>query len=95
MDLMARIGANLRAGSLCGHGQLGYNPVDSALKHFGDEFLAQMGGYSLLSIPRFVGPLTTRRGAQADGETPTATVKLDFVVKLEPAALTNAALEAD
>ncbi len=95
MDLMARIGANLRAGSLCGHGQLGYNPVDSALKHFGDEFLAQMGGYSPLSIPRFVGPLTTRRGAQADGETPTARVKLDFVVKLEPVALTNAVLEAD
>jgi NADH:ubiquinone oxidoreductase subunit F (NADH-binding)/(2Fe-2S) ferredoxin len=95
MELMARIGANLRAGSLCGHGQLGYNPVDSALKHFGDEFQAQMDGHGTLPIARFVGPQTTRRGAQADGETPTATVKLDFVAKLESVALTSAAPEAD
>lgn len=95
MSLMARIGANLRAGSLCGHGQLGYNPVDSALKHFGDEFLAQMGGYSTLPIAPFVGPLTTRRGAHTESETPTAAVKLDFVVNIEPVALKSAAPEAD
>jgi len=28
----------MQAGSLCGHGQLGFNPVASALKHFGQEF---------------------------------------------------------
>jgi NADH:ubiquinone oxidoreductase subunit F (NADH-binding)/(2Fe-2S) ferredoxin len=95
MNLMARIGVNLRAGSLCGHGQLGYNPVESALKNFGDEFLAQMSGNGPIPIAPFVGPLTTRRGAQANGATPTATVKLDFVVKLEPAALSIAAPEVD
>jgi hypothetical protein len=95
MNLMARIGANLRAGSLCGHGQLGYNPVESALKNFSDEFLAQMSGNGVIPIAPFVGPLTTRRGAQANGATPTATVKLDFVVKLEPAALSIAAPEVD
>lgn len=94
MQLMARIGANLRVGSLCGHGQLGYNPVDSALKHFEEEFLAQMGGKGTLPIARFVGPQTTRRGAQADGETPTATVKHDFVTKLEPVSLSNVGPEA-
>ncbi len=38
LDLMARIGSAMKIGSLCGHGQLGYNPISSALKFFGDEF---------------------------------------------------------
>jgi NADH:ubiquinone oxidoreductase subunit F (NADH-binding) len=38
LDLMARIGGAMKTGSLCGHGQLGYNPISSALKFFGDEF---------------------------------------------------------
>jgi NADH:ubiquinone oxidoreductase subunit F (NADH-binding) len=38
LDLMARIGSAMKTGSLCGHGQLGYNPISSALKFFGDEF---------------------------------------------------------
>ena len=90
LDLMAKVGANLRAGSLCGHGQLGYNPVDSALKHFADEFQAQMEGEGPIPIARFVGPSVTRRGAQSDGGTPTAMVKGDFVVKLEPIAANGA-----
>ena len=38
LELMHTIGQNMQAGSLCGHGQLGFNPVTSALKYFGEEF---------------------------------------------------------
>jgi NADH-quinone oxidoreductase subunit F len=84
LELMDRIGRNMRAGSLCGHGQLGFNPVSSALKAFGDEFKAQMSGNGPIPIPAFVGPRSTRRGAQMTGDTPTAAVYPDFVIHLEP-----------
>ncbi len=42
LDLMQRVGKQMQAGSLCGHGQLGFNPVSSALKYFGDEFEAHI-----------------------------------------------------
>ena len=38
LQLMHTVGTNMAAGSLCGHGQLGFNPVKSALNFFGDEF---------------------------------------------------------
>ena len=38
LELMGQVGQNMQAGSLCGHGQLGFNPVSSALRYFGDEF---------------------------------------------------------
>lgn len=38
LNLMRRVGGNMQAGSLCGHGQLGFNPVSSALREFGSEF---------------------------------------------------------
>ena len=38
LALMRNIGENMQAGSLCGHGQLGFNPVASALRYFGQEF---------------------------------------------------------
>ena len=38
LELMRKIGVNMQAGSLCGHGQLGFNPVSSALQYFGGEF---------------------------------------------------------
>lgn len=38
VQLLERVGTTMQAGSLCGHGQLGYNPVRSALRFFGDEF---------------------------------------------------------
>jgi NADH:ubiquinone oxidoreductase subunit F (NADH-binding) len=38
LPLMRSIGENMQAGSLCGHGQLGFNPVASALRYFGHEF---------------------------------------------------------
>ncbi|MBT3941342.1 MAG: NADH-quinone oxidoreductase subunit F [Chloroflexi bacterium] len=42
LELMERMGASMRMGSLCGHGQLGYNPVASALKYFEDDFNSHM-----------------------------------------------------
>ncbi len=42
LALMRDIGENMQAGSLCGHGQLGFNPVSSALRYFGDEFDAHI-----------------------------------------------------
>jgi NADH:ubiquinone oxidoreductase subunit F (NADH-binding) len=42
LDLMRNIGENMQAGSLCGHGQLGFNPVASALRHFMSEFEAHI-----------------------------------------------------
>ena len=38
VDLCESVGQTMQAGSLCGHGQLGYNPIKSALNHFGEEF---------------------------------------------------------
>jgi NADH:ubiquinone oxidoreductase subunit F (NADH-binding) len=38
LELMKSIGENMQAGSLCGHGQLGFNPVSSALRYFRAEF---------------------------------------------------------
>ena len=38
MDVIKKIGNSMKTGSLCGHGQLGYNPVSSAVKYFKDEF---------------------------------------------------------
>ncbi|MBM3939318.1 MAG: NADH-quinone oxidoreductase subunit F [SAR202 cluster bacterium] len=84
LDLMDRVGRNMRAGSLCGHGQLGYNPVSSALKAFADEFKAQMSDAGPIPIPPFVGPRSTRRGAQMTGDTPTAQVYPEFVINLQP-----------
>ena len=42
LTLMRSIGENMQAGSLCGHGQLGFNPVSSALRYFGPEFDAHI-----------------------------------------------------
>jgi len=42
LALMERMGASMRMGSLCGHGQLGYNPVASALKYFEADFRSHM-----------------------------------------------------
>jgi NADH:ubiquinone oxidoreductase subunit F (NADH-binding)/(2Fe-2S) ferredoxin len=42
LELMRSVGLNMQAGSLCGHGQLGFNPVSSAIKYFGGEFDAHI-----------------------------------------------------
>ena len=40
VDLMKQIGQTMQAGSLCGHGQLGFNPIESAMKHFKEDWNA-------------------------------------------------------
>jgi NADH:ubiquinone oxidoreductase subunit F (NADH-binding) len=42
LELMRSVGLNMQAGSLCGHGQLGFNPVSSAINYFGREFDAHI-----------------------------------------------------
>ncbi len=42
LELMHSVGETMQAGSLCGHGQLGFNPISSALKFFDDDFRAHI-----------------------------------------------------
>ncbi|MBM3945267.1 MAG: NADH-quinone oxidoreductase subunit F, partial [SAR202 cluster bacterium] len=42
LELMRTIGKTMQAGSLCGHGQLGFNPIRSALQHFEADFTAHL-----------------------------------------------------
>ncbi|MGA0275250.1 MAG: NADH-ubiquinone oxidoreductase-F iron-sulfur binding region domain-containing protein [Dehalococcoidia bacterium] len=44
LALLERIGTSMKAGSLCGHGQLGFNPIASALKYFGEEIQSCVSG---------------------------------------------------
>ena len=34
LKLIEKIGNSMKVGSLCGHGQLGYNPISSAMRYF-------------------------------------------------------------
>ena len=64
MDLMHTVGKEMAAASLCGHGQLGFNPVQSALDYFGGEFAIHMeeGRCSTGSCNgQFITPVRTRR----------------------------------
>jgi NADH:ubiquinone oxidoreductase subunit F (NADH-binding) len=38
LEVMRLVGETMQSGALCGHGQLGYNPVASALRYFKEEF---------------------------------------------------------
>ena len=64
LDLMRRTGENMQAGSLCGHGQLGFNPVSSALRYFPGEFedhiLRRMCPTGVCKQPRY-SPARSRR----------------------------------
>ena len=42
LELMESVGKTMQAGSLCGHGQLGFNPIRSALQSFPEEFKAHL-----------------------------------------------------
>ena len=44
MKLLETVGNNMKIGSLCGHGQLGYNPISSAINYFEDEFEQRFNG---------------------------------------------------
>ncbi len=42
LDLMRKIGGTMEMGSLCGHGQLGFGPIRSAIQHFEADFIAHI-----------------------------------------------------
>ena len=42
LDLMRSVGNTMEASSLCGHGQLGFGPIRSALTHFESDFIAHI-----------------------------------------------------
>ena len=42
VELMKTVGKTMQMGSLCGHGQLGFNPIESAIKHFDSDFRTHM-----------------------------------------------------
>ena len=42
LDLMRSVGDTMEASSLCGHGQLGFGPIRSALTHFESDFMAHI-----------------------------------------------------
>ena len=42
LDLMRSIGGTMEGSSLCGHGQLGFGPIRSALQHFEADFIAHI-----------------------------------------------------
>ena len=44
LTLLERVGTSMKSGSLCGHGQLGFNPIASALKYFEDEIKSSLAG---------------------------------------------------
>ncbi|MEK7814986.1 MAG: NADH-ubiquinone oxidoreductase-F iron-sulfur binding region domain-containing protein [Chloroflexota bacterium] len=71
LALMRKVGENMQAGSLCGHGQLGFNPVSSALRYFGQEFDAHVRDRRCptgrCQAPRF-SPQQARRGAAPSGQ---------------------------
>ena len=46
MELLERIGKSMKIGSLCGHGQLGYNPISSSLKYFESEIIDSINNKS-------------------------------------------------
>ncbi len=42
LELMQSVGTTMEASSLCGHGQLGFGPIRSALTHFESDFVAHI-----------------------------------------------------
>ena len=78
---MRQIGGTMQASSLCGHGQLGFNPISSAFKNFEMDFTAHLEdlkgqrektrAYSLASAPheRLLA-ITIKEEPYISGETP-------------------------
>ena len=68
VELMKQIGQTMQIGSLCGHGQLGFNPIESAMKHFKEDWNACVeDGVCLTGScdkPHF-NPINTRSFADA------------------------------
>lgn len=64
MELMHTVGNEMAAASLCGHGQLGFNPVQSAIDYFGTEFAMHIEDKQCPTKScngHFITPVRTRR----------------------------------
>ena len=86
-ELLEQVGASMKAGSLCGHGQLGFNPVTSALSAYPEEFREHLEERRCATGrcgQPLVSPNASRRWAHLQGESPTAVVKRDLVAHVEP-----------
>jgi len=59
LELLERIGKSMKIGSLCGHGQLGYNPISSSLKYFENEISDSINN-KLEPLEKMLIPTRTR-----------------------------------
>ena len=59
--MILKVGNNMQAGSLCGHGQLGFNPISSALKYFEQEIMSAVYNNSK-PLEKMYTPTRTRPG---------------------------------
>tara|TARA_B110000438_G_scaffold101946_1_gene100853 strand:- start:13446 stop:15149 length:1704 start_codon:yes stop_codon:yes gene_type:complete len=59
LELLERIGKSMKIGSLCGHGQLGYNPISSSLKYFEKEISDSINN-KLEPLEKMLTPTRTR-----------------------------------
>ena len=67
MEACERVGTTMKIGSLCAHGQLGFNPISSALTHFREEFethITEQRDPTGRTSTRFYSPKTTRPYAE-------------------------------
>ena len=64
LKLIEKIGNSMKVGSLCGHGQLGYNPISSAMRYFKEDIDDCLDGNYELSGPykdgKMLRPTRTR-----------------------------------
>ena len=58
IELMRKVGTNMQQGSLCGHGQLGFNPIKSALEYFKEDFDLALD--TSLNVPNVTINIPTR-----------------------------------
>lgn len=67
LEACERVGTTMKIGSLCAHGQLGFNPIGSALTHFRDEFethITERRDPTGRTSTRFYSPKATRPYAE-------------------------------
>ncbi len=67
MEACERVGTTMKIGSLCAHGQLGFNPISSALQHFREEFethITERRDPTGRTSTKFYSPKTTRPYAE-------------------------------
>lgn len=82
IKLLEIVGRNMQSASLCGHGQLGFNPVSSAMDYFKEDFRMHIEDRRCPTGQcdrPFVSPKKTQRRAHFLGESPTSQVYPNFV----------------